>query len=270
MNISLSQLIAIAGTLFAATLGANSLISRMVLEKVLSKWRRDEQSMIEVVKSALTSDRVLLESSIKGFQTGIDTSQPKRLEAIEQLWGEVLRLRGAFSQPLFFCSVFLPEEYESMMRDRRDLIALISVFDEKAIGEQAALSSDLERTRPYLGETLWLQFFIYRAFLCRITFVLSTGVKEGRLGDWRTDRGIKQILANVLPSDILENIFEKAAFVVAANQTVSSLEGLMLREISLIVSGRRSASESFENAKQMQDAINTATRSNSMFGTIHF
>ncbi len=41
----------------------------------------------------------------------------------------------------------------------------------------------------------------------------------------------------------------------AVNLAVNSLETMMLREISLIVSGRRSSFESFENAKEMQKAI---------------
>src|SRR5271165_3357916 len=165
MNFTFGQFIAIVGGSSAVTVGLISWASRLIGERIASKWRRDEQTEVELLRNALAGDKLLLESSIRGFQTSQDAHQPKRLSAIEALWSEVLRLREEFTQPVFFCSIFLPEEYDSLLRDRGDLIAPIAEFSVDSIAQKTQGSALLERERPYLGETLWLQFFIYRAFL---------------------------------------------------------------------------------------------------------
>ena len=250
--------------------GLLSWIGRLMGERVASKWRRDEQTMIELLRNALAGDKLLFESAIRGFQVGQDAHQPKRLSAIEALWSEVLRLREEFSQPVFFCSIFVPAEYDSLLRERGDLIALIAEFNIQSIAENMRQGGLLERERPYLGETLWLQFFIYRAFLGRLAIVLSDGVRKGRLEDWRKDDGIRQIISNLLPSETVVSLLEKSPFIAAISRTVNALETLLLKEISLIVSGRRSSFESFENAKELRAAMDGVERTLGNSGAPNF
>ncbi|HEX4030082.1 MAG TPA: hypothetical protein VHX20_06935 [Terracidiphilus sp.] len=255
MSFTLGQLVALWGGSSVVVVGVSSWLSQLISERIVSKWRRDEQTTIEILRSALARDKLLLESATKGFQTGQDAGQPKRLAAIEKLWIEVLRLREEFSQAVFFCSLILPDEYDSILRDRKDLVAQIAEFNVQSIAEKLQRNIELESERPFFGETLWLQFFIYRAFLCRLALVLSGGVQKGRLTDWRQDKGIRQILGNVLSSETTSLYLEQVPFTVAINQTVSALESSMLKEISLIVSGRLSSFESFENAKDLRNKI---------------
>jgi len=255
MNLTLSQMLALCGGSSVVAIGVSGWLSRLVSERIVSKWRRDEQSTIEIVRNALTVARVPLESAVKGFQASHDAHQPKRLGAVERLWIEVLRLRDEFSQPIFFCSIFMPGEYESLLKSRKDLLTPIATIDSEVIVAVVKKSKSLECDRPYLGETLWLQFFIYRAFLARLALILSKGVRDCHLQDWRQDDGIRQILSAVLTPETLSLYLEKSEFIVAINLTVNALERSMLEEISRIVSGVRSSFESFENAKHLQDAI---------------
>lgn len=267
MDLSAGQIVACMGGASVVAAGVSSFFSKMVIERVLSKWRRDEQTLVEVVKADLASERVLLESSTRGFQSGIDANQPKRLASIERLWAEVLRLRGVFSFPVFFCTIFVPDEYADLLRNRPELFESLRELDSQTITTNMKESNKLENERPYLGETLWLQFFLYRAFLGRLTIVLTGGLEKGRITDWRKDQGIMQILSNALPADNVKYLLEKAVFIMSASATLNALESNILKEMSLIVSGRRSSFESFENAKELQEAIAKMDRPSNAFGT---
>jgi hypothetical protein len=112
---------------------------------------------------------------------------------------------------------------------------------------------DVELDRPYLGEILWLRFFIYRAFVGRLGYLISRGKERRHISDWRDDKGIRQILAGALPQNIITTLLDKQKF--SIYEVFSQLEAAILQEISLVLSGRRSASDSFENARELHQAV---------------
>jgi hypothetical protein len=114
----------------------------------------------------------------------------------------------------------------------------------------------VERERPYLGETLWLKFFIYRAFLGRLAYLVIQGKRTGHFDDWRNDKGIRQILSTVLPEKLMQGLLNGngAEGATAVRRAADELERSVLEEISLILSGKRSATDSFENARELFEA----------------
>jgi hypothetical protein len=111
---------------------------------------------------------------------------------------------------------------------------------------------DVELQRPYLGEILWLRFYVYRAFVGRLGYIVTRGKERRHIEDWRTEKGVRQILSGILPSGTLDS---QMKYVGSIYTVFGQLESVILEEISLIVSGRRSASESFESAKELHEAV---------------
>jgi hypothetical protein len=75
------------------------------------------------------------------------------------------------------------------------------------------------------------------------------------VGDWRDDEGVKQLLGYVMTEPARNRLLRIDTAVTAINTLVNTLEGLLLEETSLIISGRRSSDESFENARTLRDAV---------------
>jgi hypothetical protein len=263
MNFTIRQLGAIVGGWSIILIALSSWISRILTERFLSKWRRDEQASIEAIRGALASDRLLLESAIKSLQAGHDVNHQKRLTGIDHLWNSVLNLRSKFSGVVFFYGILLPEEYDPVFKKDPAIAASLANIDDAFITDAIRSSEEIESERPYLGETLWLRFFIYRAFLGRLAVLIVDGKRGGRFKDWREDDGARQLLAYVIPPKMINSLLGKSKDVTAVYQAVNSLETLILEEISLIVSGRRSAFESFENAKDLQISLATHIQSRS-------
>lgn len=228
----------------------------MFSERLFSRWRRAEQSELEKLRNVFGTDRLLLESAARSFQVSQDSYQQKRLIAVERIWAAVIRLRQDFSRPVFFFSILIPSEYAKQLDNREMLGASMETVTPESISDVMKWTQELESDRPFLGETLWIQFFAYRAFMGRIAFLIIDKKRQRKVSDdWRSDNGLRQILSWVLPSKEVTSLLDGKEVLGDVNRAINALEGQMLREISMITSGKRSSLESFENAKSLKDAI---------------
>jgi hypothetical protein len=247
------ELIAILGGWTVITVGVIAGATKLVNERIFSKWRREEQSDLEGLRHSFSSERLLLESTIRGSQQGHDASHEKRLLAVERLWGAVLELREASDGIRAFYGILVPEEYDLIFHKGHERLAVyISNVNDEYITSAMKKVDDVELQRPYLGETLWLRFFIYRAFVGRLGFIVTRGKERRHIEDWRTENGVRQILSGILPPGTFDALTKNVGSIYPV---FGQLESIILEEISLIVSGRRSASESFESAKELHEAV---------------
>jgi hypothetical protein len=255
-GLTIKELIAILGGWTVVIIAVLTWATKLINERIFSKWRLDEQSVLEGLRHTLSSERLLLESTIRGSQQGQGASHEKRLSAIEHLWSTIIKLRSEFGGILLFFGILVPGEYDLIFKSGHERIAasISNVNDDFLTNIMQSIES-VELERPYLGEILWLRFFIYRAFLGRLGFIICRGKERRHIEDWRQDDGIRQLLSDVLPADTIEGLFGKKQDVAALNRAFGQLEALILEEISLILAGRRSAFESFENAKELHQSV---------------
>lgn len=255
IGVTVKQLLIILGG-WTVVLGALfGWIGKAILERLGSSWRQREQSAVESVKHALSSERVFLESAIRGAQQGLDSIQDRRMAAVEKLWTGVLTLRADFARILFFYEILLPSEYDSEYKSGRTLTASIEGVDDETTIAAIQRVAPVEQERPHLGETLWLKFFIYRAFLGRIAHLTIQGKRSGHFIDWTSDEGVRQIISNVLPMETVQSALNGPSASLGIRRLADRLEWSILEEVSLILSGKRSAVESFENAKQLFEQV---------------
>jgi hypothetical protein len=112
----------------------------------------------------------------------------------------------------------------------------------------------IEKDRPLIGDTLWFNFAIYRAFRGRAEYLLIDGVKKGHIKDWRTDSGIKELLEYLLPKDKVTILLQSGYPIGFLKQAANEIESLILKEIALVVSGEQSSLKSFEIATKLREA----------------
>lgn len=252
----LTALIGLLGGWTLIVVAVSTWLSRLVTERVLSKWRRDEQSLAETMRAELARHSLLLEAGIRGFGAGQDVIRERRVIAVEHLWAAVLALRQRLRGPVFFFGILLPSEYDTALRKQDAIAASVQDVDDNMILKAIEETMALEAERPHLGETLWLRFFIYRAFLGRLAHLVVQGKRTGHIPDWTQDSGVQQLLGYVVQQVELAELL-KATAPVSINRALNALEGLLLEEISQITSGERSALDSFENAKALHSAMSS-------------
>lgn len=249
------QLLGLFGGTALIVAGVTAFVTKLVTERALSKWRRDEQRQLETLKHALSESQTLFEAAIASHASGQDLFQARRLAAVDGLWQAALLIRDQLSMPVLFFTLLLPSEYDEALAAGgpcHDIIESIAPDKTQAVLEAAKA---VERERPHVGDTLWLIFFIYRAVHGRLNFLIDRGRQKGHIDDWRDDSGLRQLFSAVLDEPTIADLYRAGNDLLAIRRGIDVLESMLLREIALIASGRQSSIESFENARQMRDAV---------------
>lgn len=227
-------------------------ISNLATNRLMKSWDTKYERELELLRNTLSNERLQLEHLFSTLSSEQTLAQKRRLEAVDELWKSVVKLRDHFSPAIFFFSILHPDEYQNALT-KSNMAAAISQIDDEFFVTGADMVASLESQRPYLGETLWLRFFIYRAFVGRLA-VLITQIKDGRsIDDWRKDPGVQQHLSSILTKEEWASLKQASPFDV--HYALNLLEAKLLEEISYVLSGRRSSLESFENAQDLRQML---------------
>jgi hypothetical protein len=127
---------------------------------------------------------------------------------------------------------------------------LQSVSHYELIEEVRALS-EVEVCRLYVGETLYLWFFIYRAITGRLVFLFEQGREKGEVRPWYQDSGVRQLLTSVVTQKELQEFDGKKFGQLTWIQSL--LESKILQHANRIVSGEESADFGFAQAQRIAE-----------------
>jgi len=256
---SLESIVALIGGWSVILVGVSAWLGRLMTERLLYQWRVDEQTRAERLSDTLALNRMMLETASSILTSSQSTTMERRLKAIDTLWTSVLALKKAYSTVVFFYDILQPSEYDSALTKHGPMAASIASLTDVSAMDPIEPTGAVEVERPHLGEVLWLLFFVYRAFLGRLAFNLARAKAKGHIPDWREDNGLQEILSGALPKDDLALINKSSGHLNTLNRILQSLESRILREASLITSGRYSSLETLENARQLQDLASSLT-----------
>jgi len=223
--------------------------SNLISKRIINSWEAKNQQTLEILRANQSENRVLLENVISSISSSQTLLQERRVNAVDKMWKCITELRDYFSPAVFFFSIIYPDEYSSALTNSTIEAGVLKITEQYI----ANYPTDLENSRPYLGETLWLQFFIYRALLSRLA-ILVNWLKEGKeIPDWREDNGIQQHVKTILNDD--EYRFLMSASPTNVQFVLNAIESKMLEEMSYILSGRKSSVESFKSSSELRKML---------------
>ena len=180
----------------------------------------------------------------------------RRLDSIEKLWDEILRLKNEQPGILGFIDLLSVDEYREAC-NRKDFRELAGDWPMEKIVKYVAISDNaVEKVRPYVGEYLWSMFFAYRQIMGRIPWLLYESLKDADKAEWHKDNGIRQILEAVLSKSELAE-FETAK-ICKISWLQEHLESKVLTALQKLISGEEFSAESLEQAKVIQQRVATA------------
>ena len=227
-------------------------IANLTTQKILNKWNLKNQQDLEILRNNKLETQMLLKDTSAPIFTSQSLLQERRVEAVDKLWKTILVSKKYFSSVTTFFGLVLPSEYRTAL-DNKVVSAGLSKVDDNYIENCPPIVFELENYRPYLGETLWLYFFVYRAILGRLS-ILINWLKEGKdIGDWRLDDGIQHHLRAVFDEEEFDNLLKMSPLDIY--YALNILDGKILKEASIILSGQKSSLESFENSKKLRELL---------------
>lgn len=170
----------------------------------------------------------------------------KRLDAIDQLWRSVLRIKNRRHPPFAPLSFLLEDEYfESAADFRKD----ISYDSELAAFHKEYEEDGVEMLRPFLSPVLWQYYFIYRAFYGRLIYLDHKFLRGERDAFWARDNGIQQILTHAISKEAFAEVI-KGPFQ-DPTQILNLLEYEILKEAWKLINGQAFGEESFKQAEYL-------------------
>lgn len=232
--------------------GIISFISYLATQRIIKSWNMKNQRELETLRNNQAETQLMLKDTISTITSSQSLLQERRIEAVDKLWKAILAMKQHYSPVTFFFTILLPHEYKEALKNS-EIFEGLRKIDDAYITNYPSEVEELEKFRPYLGETLWLYFFIYRAILGRLA-ILVKWLKDGKdIGDWRQDNGIQQHLKAVLEKDEINGFMKLSPMDIY--YTLNILDGKVLKEISYILSGQKSSLESFENSKELRKML---------------
>ena len=180
--------------------------------------------------------------------TGQSAIQNRRIGAAAELWEEALRLKNEAHPVLGMLDTLYEREYQRFVEHPR-LKAMVPHIEE-AISDSRP---EVDRVELFLDGDTFMTFFIYRALLGRILFLLSTDVEKGEVRPWYNDERIQRQLSALLSDDELKMFHTLELGRIRWLREI--VEGRILSSLRDSVSGKQMASAVLSDAQKIRTEI---------------
>ena len=207
---------------------------------------QNEASFLEL-KNGIDQRFTLYQAAQTSFAEGQKAAIERKLDSLEKLWNEILRLKNERPTLVGFFNFFSVEEYKHAPNTKgyRDLAQGCSL--EKIAEYLGNRDYPVEKVRLYVGEYLWSMFFAYRQIMGRITYLLSLSLEDAKNAEWHKDNSIRQVLEAVLSENELVE-FESIRLG-KISWLEQRLESKILAASQKIISGEELGAEALKQAE---------------------
>lgn len=260
MDSFLSQLLqglAAIGGLGIIVAGLATWVGQRIAERLTLNWRQEQEKELERLRADIGRSQAILNSAINAFSTVHQSSQQRRVIAVEGMWKCIIDLRTHVWPVLFVHqSVFEDSDYrpstsqiDSILRGHsRDNV------DSKAVAISAAVEAD----RPFLGENLWGLFLAYRSIVLRMSLKVFDRMSGKAIEPWLGDDETYRLLEKVLTSD--EILSCKLGKSPGLTEAVGMLEQKIVLHSICVISGKEALDENLSQAKRLIQEVRNMER----------
>jgi hypothetical protein len=176
--------------------------------------------------------------------------RPHIVESVTALWAQMLLMRTKFAMLVAFDGIFLADEAQQAFSGQGlpNLLEYVRPFAGELHTNPLMREfneASLDQHRLFIGDRLWLLFYIYRAFLMRNGLLISQSWERRTFVDWRKDSGVSQLLGALLTSDEVAQLKAKNAGGLAA--ALARIEAAFLHEATRVMSGSKAMADSLSD-----------------------
>ncbi len=205
---------------------------------------------LEALKAELQSAYSSVKTSVDTLNASNSGMRPHIIEAVTALWDQMNRMREDFSGVTGFDSIVLPEEAQEIFSVRRNarILRFVQNFEDKAYAHGLMIEYNTAKPdnhRLFCGDRPWLLFYTYRAVVFRSALLITESYRLANYRDWRTDKGIDQLLSGILPANEIADL--RNAKFGGLTATLSRIEGDFLHEATRVMSGSKAMADSLSD-----------------------
>lgn len=220
---------------------------------------------LEHLRAEITERRDLLTNTHSALSSGYAASHERIVTAMEELWKTVMSIESFISPQIFLYQVYVPQEYNNLPVDTQKRVVTVrpqAELDDHMI----KVGQSMEDKRIFIGEKLWLIFYIYRAISYRLVFKIAEQKAKGKFYEWNRDSDgkrdyIENMLLLVFTKKELDSIItppiEGADKFGVPQRILYTLERKMLDEMNEWMFGKRLVNMSIEEQQRVNDLLRT-------------
>ncbi|CAN5493486.1 hypothetical protein BH10PSE6_BH10PSE6_24410 [soil metagenome] len=168
------------------------------------------------------------------------------------LWKAMLALREEFREAVSVESFLTSTEIDAAIKSNNLIGNLPSAaryklrayLDEKML---RATNTEIEAVKLFVGDRLWLIYFVARAVQGRMGYLVHRSFDEGQYVDWRKDKPMTSLLSNVLEPSVVESL--KSETFAGLEKAVDLLQASFLKEAGRVMSGAVSFADSLSGIR---------------------
>jgi hypothetical protein len=158
------------------------------------------------------------------------------------LWNTMVIQRRELGGVVNLETLFVPHELVEMYEQGKHQKAKQSFSEwanEKSTIEKMnrSISDEVESARLFVGDRLWLIFWVFRAVVSRAAYMTTRSFNEGKYMNWRTDKHTLGLLRLVVPESDLQAVLQSATPGLAG--LVGNIEAHFMKEATRIMSGSK-------------------------------
>ena len=207
---------------------------------------QNEASFLEL-KNVLDQRFTLYQAAQTSFAEGQKAAIERKLDSIEKLWNEILRLKNECPPMLGFIDLLSVEEYKDARNHEGFEELVTDCSTEKIVEYLKVRDNPVEKVRPYIGEYLWSMFFAYRQIMGRICSLLYWSLEDASKAEWHKDNFIQQILEAVLNKNELTEF--ESINLCKISWLQQRLESKILAASQKMISGEELGAEALKQAE---------------------
>ena len=225
-----------------------------------SRWRANQERDLESLKHQFGRTEMLLNSlTATGSHAYLATNE-RRLDHFQKLWNAMIRIKGLFpTLATMAYSILTRAEVENLpTTDKPSMRSTIQRFDpDKYFDAQYSIVSEIESSRPFVGQRAWNAFFSYQALHGRLVYLLQAGLSKGKVTYWIDDRSfIDQVLGISIAPDNIATLLRDEPM--AFHNIRNFLELEIVNEIGEQTSGSAAMKETVKQAQELSEAMSSA------------
>jgi hypothetical protein len=221
------------------------------------RWRASREKDLESLKHRFNKAEALISTMASTSSGAYLGANRRRLDHLQKLWKGMLSIRNGYPSLAFMAySVLTRDEVVHLpTTTNTGLRAQIASFDpSKYIDYQFGIVSDVEASRPFVGQRAWNAFFAYQAFNGRLVYLLQDGLVKGQVVYWIDDRNfLNQVLGISIPPESLKSLLLQETL--AFHNVRNFLELEVVAEVEAQISGTAAMKETVKQAQQLTQAM---------------
>lgn len=228
----------------------------VILEAWKAKLQRDGDRVLDTVKGAANA-----------MASGYTASNERRLACIKALWDMVLEMRGFAESIMYVYDVFPPGAYPQ--NECEHILATLPDMSPSVwLKEFLRIVKEDESHRPFVGEHLWQQYAVYRAFMGRASVKMLSLKAAMQIPTWDAvlapinpqpgtviiegiDQSLKDALEIVLTPEELAVCTQGCKGV--PRKIITAIEGNMMECINSWVLGDALAQRDMDERRKLYD-----------------